>query len=216
MSETLTLSTSALAAVASVAVAASKDGVTPVIQAVHLKASSGQLVAIATDRYRVARVTIIPTGEQATFTDIDALIPAKLLQDFASAVKRAKLLPIPDGVSIETDGDVVSLSCDQAGVSQKGLVAKGNYPPVARLFPADEDAFGEIGEISFRADWLADFAKLDHPAYASRNTDPDRKIPKLRFMKGASSTKPGPIYATRDFGAGGSIEYLLQPHILLR
>ena len=127
-------------AIAQVAVAASRDDVTPVITGVQLDITDGRLSLVATDRYRVAVREIGATSSSATGS-LTALIPARTLSEIGKIFTHAAIMTI----TIVSGGDreLIAFSADQKTVTS--LLIKGNFPPVKRLFPDTVENYAVIG-----------------------------------------------------------------------
>ena len=209
MSNTFTLTASQFRSVASATVAASTDDVTPVIEQLQFSVDAGVLQVAATDRYRVALVTI-PVETEYTG---EFMVDAKAIKAFGMTAKKE----VKDSYSKEVadvlftvDEDGVTLSAGNATVFIRFY--KGNYPPVVRLIePLRANANG-VGEISFDIGFLADIAKLYSPAEAWK-LDKNRQF-QFSFAT-TESGKAAPLYA-RNGELGNCIEYILQPRINLR
>jgi DNA polymerase III subunit beta len=120
------------AAVAQVAVAASRDDVTPVITGVQLEVSQNELTLIATDRYRVAvRNVQWDSGNDASADTITALVPARTLQEVGKTFGHSATIAVT--VSNTDERELIAFSADKKTVTS--LLIKGNFPPVKRLFP---------------------------------------------------------------------------------
>jgi len=119
-------------AISQVAVAASRDDVTPVITGVQLEISENALSLVATDRYRVAvRGIDYDPGTAGSTESLTALVPARTLQEVGKTFGHASQV----SVAI-TGGDERELIAFQAGdKTVTSLLIKGNFPPVRRLFP---------------------------------------------------------------------------------
>ncbi len=117
-------------AVAQVAVAASRDDVTPVITGVQLEITGNRLSLVATDRYRVA-VREIDWEATGSIDGVTALVPARTLSEIGKIFAHAATV----SVTIVSGGDreLIAFSADQKTVTS--LLIKGNFPPVKRLFP---------------------------------------------------------------------------------
>jgi DNA polymerase III subunit beta len=118
-------------AIAQVAVAASRDDVTPVITGVQLEISENQLSLIATDRYRVAVRDVDwdsgETGESA----MTALVPARTLQEVGKTFGHSATVSVT--ITNTDERELIAFSADKKTVTS--LLIKGNFPPVKRLFP---------------------------------------------------------------------------------
>jgi DNA polymerase-3 subunit beta len=117
--------------VAQVAIAASREEVTPVLTSVMVSASEKELTLVATDRFRVA-VKHLPWEGSATQKDL--LIPARVLQEIAKTFASQGDLEIAFG---EGDREVVGFSAGNKSVSSATI--KGKYPAVLGLFPENVD-----------------------------------------------------------------------------
>ncbi|WIB26512.1 DNA polymerase III subunit beta [Curtobacterium sp. MCSS17_015] len=123
-------------AVSQVAVAASRDDVTPVITGVQLEVGESDVSLIATDRYRVAVRTIQwdsgrPGGDTDSATTLHALVPARTLQEVGRTFGSATTVSV--SISGGSDRELIAFQAEDKTVTS--LLIKGNYPPVRRLFP---------------------------------------------------------------------------------
>jgi DNA polymerase-3 subunit beta len=121
-------------AVSQVAVAASRDDVTPVITGVQLEVGDHDVSLIATDRYRVAVRTIQWDSGRAgddEGTKLNALVPARTLQEVGRTFGSATTVSV--SISGSSDRELIAFHADDKTVTS--LLIKGNYPPVRRLFP---------------------------------------------------------------------------------
>lgn len=124
-------------AISQVAVAASRDDVTPVITGVQLEVAENALSLVATDRYRVA-VREIPwdsgtSGVEAT----TALVPARTLSEIGKTFGNAGTISV--AITATDDRELIAFSADKKTVTS--LLIKGNFPPVKRLFPETVDNY---------------------------------------------------------------------------
>ncbi|PZE77800.1 MULTISPECIES: DNA polymerase III subunit beta [unclassified Curtobacterium] len=118
-------------AVAQVAVAASRDDVTPVITGVQLEVGDTDLSLVATDRYRVAVRTIAWDSGRVGADPMHALVPARTLQEVGRTFGSASTVSV--SISGNQDRELIAFRADDKTVTS--LLIKGNYPPVRRLFP---------------------------------------------------------------------------------
>jgi DNA polymerase-3 subunit beta len=118
-------------AVAQVAVAASRDDVTPVITGVQLEVGENNLSLVATDRYRVAVREIDWDSGTSSAAGTTALVPARTLSEIGKTFAHSGTI----GVSIvrSDDRELIAFRADKKTVTS--LLIKGNFPPVKRLFP---------------------------------------------------------------------------------
>jgi DNA polymerase III subunit beta len=122
--------------VAQVAVAASKEEVTPVLTAVMLSATSKELTLVATDRFRVAVRTMPWSGGES---NKEVLLPARVLQEIAKTFANQGDLEIAFS---STERDLVGFSAGSKSVSTATI--KGKYPAVLQLFPETTDHFAVL------------------------------------------------------------------------
>jgi DNA polymerase-3 subunit beta len=221
----VTLTADQFASIASATVAAAPvKELTPIIQAVQVGIEAGILTAVATDRYRVARITFPIEGAP----DLEPVtIPRTFLDGFAKSIRAAKLpatseitltvTPTEPSNAYHDPAATLTLASSYAGVSATASALQGNYPPVARLFP-ETLSDTPSPEISLNLARLADAEKLTHPALTATaiKASPGMRI---RYTTSDNPAKPGPILV--DHGARikpeqGTLEYLLQPNMLLR
>ncbi|MEY3587007.1 DNA polymerase III subunit beta [Aquiluna borgnonia] len=123
-------------AVSQVAIAASREEVTPVLTAVMITASAKQLTMVATDRFRVAVKDLAWTGKSA---EKELLIPARVLQEIAKTFSHNGDLEIAFG---QGEKEVVGFSAGNKSVSSATI--KGKYPPVLQLFPTEISNFAVL------------------------------------------------------------------------
>lgn len=129
------------AAVAQVAVAASRDDVTPVITGVQLEVGENSLTLVATDRYRVAvREIEWDSGNSTSADPITALVPARTLQEIGKTFGHSGNISV--AITNTDDRELIAFSADKKTVTS--LLIKGNFPPVKRLFPETVDNFAVI------------------------------------------------------------------------
>ena len=125
-------------AVAQVAVAASRDDVTPVITGVQLEVRENNLSLVATDRYRVAiREIDWDGGGVASDETLAALVPARTLQEVGKTFGHSGTISV--AITSRDDRELIAFSADRKTVTS--LLIKGNFPPVRRLFPETVDNY---------------------------------------------------------------------------
>ncbi|THG29461.1 DNA polymerase III subunit beta [Naasia lichenicola] len=127
-------------AVAQVAVAASRDDVTPVITGVQLEITADSLSLVATDRYRVAVRGIPWESADPSAAPITALVPARTLQEIGKTFGSSGSISI--AITGSDDRELIAFSADKKTVTS--LLIKGNFPPVKRLFPENVDNYAVI------------------------------------------------------------------------
>jgi DNA polymerase III subunit beta len=124
-------------AVAQVAVAASRDDVTPVITGVQLEVSKGSLSLVATDRYRVAVREIEWAAADSIDDPITALIPARTLTEIGKTFGHSGTITI--AITSTDERELIAFQAEKRTVTS--LLIKGNFPPVKRLFPENVDNY---------------------------------------------------------------------------
>jgi DNA polymerase III subunit beta len=124
-------------AVAQVAVAASRDDVTPVITGVQLEVSKTSLSLVATDRYRVAVREIDWTAGEGISDSISALVPARTLTEIGKTFGHSGSISI--AITNGDERELIAFQADKRTVTS--LLIKGNFPPVKRLFPETVDNY---------------------------------------------------------------------------
>ena len=127
-------------AVAQVAVAASRDDVTPVITGVQLEVGDNRLGLVATDRYRVAVREIDWDGGSGSGETVTALVPARTLQEIGKTLGHSGTIAV--SITNRDDRELIAFTADKKTVTS--LLIKGNFPPVRRLFPETVDNYAVI------------------------------------------------------------------------
>ncbi len=128
-------------AVSQVAVAASRDDVTPVITGVQLEVGENNLTLVATDRYRVAvREVEWDSGDNPRSEAVTALVPARTLQEIGKTFGHSGTISV--AITNSDDRELIAFSADKKTVTS--LLIKGNFPPVRRLFPETVDNYAVI------------------------------------------------------------------------
>ncbi len=128
------------AAVSQVAVAASRDDVTPVITGVQLEVTENTISLVATDRYRVAVRNIDWDSNDSGTTSATALVPARTLQEVGKTFGNAGTISV--AITNSDDRELIAFKSDKKTVTT--LLIKGNFPPVKRLFPETVDNYAVI------------------------------------------------------------------------
>jgi DNA polymerase-3 subunit beta len=123
-------------AVSQVAVAASREEVTPVLTAVMITASAKELTMVATDRFRVAVKSLNWLGKAV---EKELLIPSRVLTEIAKTFSHDGDLEIAFG---EGEKEVIGFSAGNKSVSSATI--KGKYPPVMQLFPSEITNFAVL------------------------------------------------------------------------
>ena len=135
---------------ASVAACIDTIGGRPLLAGVHFYVDGDEIVAEATDSYKLAIVRTTVKGS----ADLDVVVPAKWLRDFLKSTKpRAKQLA---DVLISVKGETISLKCN--GTSAETLAIPGQFPSVGHIIPAESNRASELG--AFNAEFLAKMADV--------------------------------------------------------
>lgn len=200
-----------LRAIASLGVLCSKDDVTPVLLNVNLHVENGTtLIATATDRYVAGRMVIELNEPQP---DADLMIPAKLLTKFVTATRTNKTGALPVRLSVDLENRIGSI--DMIGQSMSdhlGYFQFNTFPPIDRLFPADDAEFGGTGDVILNVDFISRVAKIKLPFTNAK--DPNTWEFKFQSDDGVSSStgKPRkrPVLATYSQGVD-RVDVLIQP-----
>ena len=127
-------------AVSQVAVAASRDDVTPVITGVQLEISQSSLSLVATDRYRVAVRDIDWTASGEVTESLTALVPARTLMEIGKTFGHSGSISV--AITHTDERELIAFQADKKTVTS--LLIKGNFPPVKRLFPETVDNYAVI------------------------------------------------------------------------
>lgn len=125
------------AAISQVAVAASRDDVTPVITGVQLEVSQNNISLVATDRYRVAVRDIEWDAGASGVESATALVPAKTLMEVGKTFGNSGEISV--AITSTDERELIAFQADKKTVTS--LLIKGNFPPVRRLFPETVDNF---------------------------------------------------------------------------
>jgi len=233
-------------AVAQVAVAASRDDVTPVITGVQLEVRQNSLSLVATDRYRVAVREIEWDGgtvasADASDTAVTALVPARTLQEVGKTFGHSGTISV--AITSRDDRELIAFSADRKTVTS--LLIKGNFPPVRRLFPDTVDNYAVMNT----ADLIEATRRVALEAIGSEQAQASETIDailtgedtvvslkpqflldglgavhsefvRISFTKTENPNKPGPVLITsqtsREQAGADTYRYLLQPNLLLR
>lgn len=126
-------------AVHQVAVAASKDDVTPVLTGVQLEAGEKSISFVATDRYRVALREAAWQSNPAGVGAV-ALVPARTLQEVAKTFGNQGEISI--SITKSDEREMIAFKANNRSVTS--LLLKGNFPPVKSLFPDNIENYAVI------------------------------------------------------------------------
>lgn len=125
-------------AISQIAVAASKEDVTPVLTTVLIEATDEGLSLVATDRYRVAIKDIAWKSSGAK--EQSALIPAKTLQEIAKTFANQGDVSI--SINPSDEKDLIAFKASNRSVTSR--LIKGNFPAVKTLFPEKIENFAVL------------------------------------------------------------------------
>lgn len=123
------------AAISQIAVAASREDVTPVLTTVLLETTKEHISLVATDRYRVAIRDIAWKSSGAA--EANALIPAKTLQEIAKTFANQGEITI--SINPSEGKDLIAFKANNRSVTSR--LIKGNFPAVKTLFPEKIENF---------------------------------------------------------------------------
>ena len=127
-------------AISQVAVAASRDDVTPVITGVQLEVTGASLSLVATDRYRVAVREIAWDTASSGVDEALALVPAKTLIEIGKTFGHSGTIAV--AITSTDERELIAFQADKKTVTS--LLIKGNFPPVKRLFPEAVDNYAVL------------------------------------------------------------------------
>jgi DNA polymerase-3 subunit beta len=125
------------AAVSQVAVAASRDDVTPVITGVQLEVADNAVSLVATDRYRVAVRAVEWDAGTSGVDAATALVPARTLAEIGRTFGHSGEIGV--AITNTDERELIAFKADNKTVTS--LLIKGNFPPVRRLFPENVDNY---------------------------------------------------------------------------
>lgn len=129
------------AAVAQVAVAASRDDTLPALCGVRVEAAGDSLILVATDRYRIA-VRELPWNPARDIDGTAVLVPAKMLTGTAKALAGEQ-------VAIAVDDEAGIIGFESQGRSATSRLLGGEYPQYRQLLPAEFAAAADLPAAPF-------------------------------------------------------------------
>lgn len=129
-------------AISQVAVAASRDDVTPVITGVQLEIVENTVGLVATDRYRVSiREIAWDNGDNPVPSEpVTALVPARTLQEVGKIFGHSGTVSI--AITNRDDRELIAFTAGRKTVTS--LLIKGKFPPVKRLFPDSVENYSVV------------------------------------------------------------------------
>lgn len=211
----ITLSPAQLLSLSTAFHAASTEDITPSITAIRLYRDGSDIVAIATDRYRVARIRLAlhdAADEDLQSPDFDVLVHAKTFEATARAAVKGS--SIRDrvrvfSVSLELENDTFTIVSEFGSMRATVRTIKGMFPPVERLIPGAELLVGDCSPVSLKPAFLATIAKLTIPELDTRNAA------WLMERQADEGNKPKPVLFSFE-NEHGRAEYMIQPNLRLR
>jgi DNA polymerase-3 subunit beta len=114
------------AAVGQIIGAASTENALPVLRGVHITSEGDELVLRATDKYRLAEVTL---SWSSAGGDVDLLVNAAWLTDVAKT--------LAGEASLLADGNLVGIRTGNRATTS--IIIDGDYPKIKALFPESTD-----------------------------------------------------------------------------
>ena len=128
-------------AIAQVAVAASRDDVTPVITGVQLEVTGIHHLA-RRHRPLPRRRARDPLGRRRApgSTEATALVPARTLSEVGKTFGHGGTISV--AITSSGDRELIAFSADHKTVTS--LLIKGNFPPVRRLFPETAEHYAVV------------------------------------------------------------------------
>ena len=129
---------------------ASKDKSLPTLNAVQIESESGDLIARATDRYRLIEGTIKSLDGRLD-PSLVSLDDIKRLITLCKAHKanRVQLSRIGDTLTVSSLGDAITFT-----------LREGNFPPTQELFAKSESEPVAVEGVAFNPAFMADYAKI--------------------------------------------------------
>lgn len=204
---TFFLSPAQISSVASLAAAASRDKLVPILGTVKITATPATVTAIATDRHLAARLTF-PLGDTAHTIPEDGVTLLMSVESLAALAKTKA------GYMLTTDGDdapavrITAESASDAGVTFTFQAPHGNFPPVERLIPAEASDEDIPAGIRITAGLFAQLAKLRLPGEKPAEATNSAYV--IGYPPAKSQHNQSPLVASRA-GADSELTVLIQP-----
>ena len=129
---------------------ASKDKSLPTLNAVQIESEGGDLIARATDRYRLIEGTLKSLDGRLD-PSLVSLDDTKRLITLCKAHKanRVQLSRIGDTLTVSSLGDAITFT-----------LLEGKYPPTQELFAKSESEPVAVEGVAFNPAFMADYAKI--------------------------------------------------------
>ena len=189
------ITANALHRLAALAIFCGNNPITPILSAVNVSVSDGRVHGVATDRYAAALWAQDAADEyEPAETLAPVAIPAALLKDAHKGVTSAKAAIVT--IAHDTETQKIQISWEGGAVS--GEATPGDYPPIERLFSANNTSENPPIEpgTTINATQFAKLAKLTRPA----RKPADRLLPFALSASGEAglSARVSPILAEAD------------------
>ena len=129
---------------------AGKDKSLPTLNAVQIESEGGDLIARATDRYRLIEGTLKSLDGRLD-PSLVSLDDIKRLITLCKAHKanRVQLSRIGDALTVSSLGDAITFT-----------LREGNFPPTQELFAKSESEPVAVEGVAFNPAFMADYAKI--------------------------------------------------------
>jgi hypothetical protein len=198
----VTISKEILISAHSVSAGASKEDMTPVIQALCFTREGDSLRVLATDRY----VIMSGTYQDVQFDDweegANLLVDHRRLKsvvDYAKRVKWATPVTLEDG----------TMSVEKVTTTVAADTGSATFPPVAKIFPTNTP--NGATELRLNVEFLTRLGKIIPPV-----VKPGReKLWEFSFSHNTDNAKPLPVLAV-SAGSDYTMQALIQPNLMKR
>lgn len=171
----------------------------PVLTEIKVTVKDGQLTAMATDRYCVARFV-----DEVVAPDMELRLTAAMAKWITDNLKVKGYSPVITLEPGEINSVTASLEDGARNFTDSATPAK--FPEVEKLF-AEWQAASNLTAVSLKAEFLGKLEKLKANG---------QKAEVWKFEPGVApnySSKPGPMFATA-MKAEGKLTALIQPNLL--
>lgn len=204
---TFFLSPAQISSVASLAAAASRDKLVPILGTVKITATPSTVTAIATDRYLAARLTF-PLGDTAHTIPEDGVTLLMSVESLATLAKSKA------GYMLTVEGDdapavrIIAESASDAGATFTFQAPHGNFPPVERLIPTEASDDDIPAGIRITSGLFAQLAKLRLPG--EKPAEATNSAYAIGYPGAKSQHSQSPLVASRT-GVDSELTVLIQP-----
>ena len=127
----------------------------PTLSCVHLEYKAGELIAVATDRYRLHIARLSGDNLETLPAEFSININRDDVKNIRSFIKPLTGRAINPRVTITINESKVTISTDTGEISF--LAYDGTFPPYEQLIPTE---FNAIEKINVNPSYLADIAKI--------------------------------------------------------